>query len=78
MMEDIFRKAAETTTITTSVITQSLVDYCFNVTKNTREFMESNPSQRQPHVSLEYPGKLDHTSACAFTVGPIESLSLGI
>jgi hypothetical protein len=37
--------------------------------------MEENPSKRQPADPVEFPGKMDHTTACTFLVGRIPEMS---
>ncbi len=39
--------------------------------------MEENPNKRQPSDPVQYPGKMDHTTACCFVVGRKEELSMG-
>ena len=49
-------------------VTQALIKHAIKVTRATRTFMETNPTQRQPEDLLSYPGKMDHTTCVSFRV----------
>lgn len=47
----------------------SLIDYSYELTKKSREFLENNPSKSEPEDQKEYPGKMDHTTGIFINVG---------
>ena len=53
--------------LTALSISQKLVEHCINLTKSSRDFMETNPDKKLPHDYKLYPGKMDHTT-CKSTV----------
>jgi len=55
-------------TVSPSSITSSIISYCWGVTSKGREFMENNPSKKQPTDIIAFPGKMDHTTCVAFAV----------
>ena len=55
--------------IVPSSIVNKLLDHCTKLTKNGREWLESNPGKRMPFDYVKYPGKMDHTTCLAFQVG---------
>jgi hypothetical protein len=66
LRETIHSKSNE---VTPQEITSSVIEYCTHVTGKCREFMEQNPGKKQPTDYIEYPGKFDHTSIIAISVG---------
>jgi hypothetical protein len=61
-------------------IVDILTRYSYNLTKSSREFMETHPNTRLPPDLLKYPGKMvcflnfdgngqDHSTAMCFRVG---------
>jgi len=54
--------------ISPRTVTQALIKHAIKVTRATRTFMETNPTQRQPEDLLSYPGKMDHTTCVSFRV----------
>jgi len=61
--------AKQKRSITPSVVTNSLLAYCEETTRNSREFMQNFPSKKQPSDYKQYPGKMDHTTCIAFVIG---------
>ena len=56
--------------VTPVEITSSVINHCVNLTKKCRDFMENNPQiKKQPSDIKEYPGKFDHTTIVALSVG---------
>ncbi len=45
-----------------------LTKHCYDFTKSSRDFMETNPGKKQPADYKLFPGKLDHTTAIAIKV----------
>jgi len=56
-------------------VTTRLLKHSLNVTKKTREWMQSNPRKREPTNYAQYPGKMDHTTCLAIRVGAANSNS---
>ena len=52
-------------------ITKKLIDYCKQITRRSRLWMEQNPSKKLPEDYTNFPGKLDHTTCLAFVVGEV-------
>eukprot|EP01113_Clastostelium_recurvatum_P027817 TRINITY_DN3367_c0_g1_i2.p1 TRINITY_DN3367_c0_g1~~TRINITY_DN3367_c0_g1_i2.p1 ORF type:complete len:497 (+),score=63.64 TRINITY_DN3367_c0_g1_i2:58-1548(+) len=50
-------------------VVSTLVRHCLDLTRHSREFMENNPTMKQPVDYKKYPGKMDHTSAMCIRVG---------
>jgi len=50
-------------------ICQHLIQYCWYLTKKSREFMEQFPAKKLPADYAQYPGKMDHTTVVAVRVG---------
>ncbi|KAH3759086.1 cyclophilin B [Pelomyxa schiedti] len=48
------------------------VEHAIATTTPAREYMEANPGLKQPTDYKKYPGKMDHTTAIAFQIGPVE------
>ncbi|ELR13488.1 protein phosphatase 2c-related protein [Acanthamoeba castellanii str. Neff] len=46
-----------------------LLDHCKHVTQRSRQWMMANPTRRLPNDHINFPGKMDHTSCIAVTVG---------
>jgi hypothetical protein len=40
-----------------------------DVTRKTRDFMEANPTLREPESFKEFPGKMDHATCVCLSVG---------
>jgi hypothetical protein len=55
---------------TPETIARRLIDHCLRVTKPTRDFMQANPTKREPTDHTQFPGKMDHTSALVMRVRP--------
>jgi hypothetical protein len=53
------------------LIVDRLIDTVWNLTANTRSFMEQNPSLPIPGDFVNYPGKLDHAACVCFQVGTV-------
>lgn len=45
-----------------------LTKHCYDFTKASREFMETNPGKKQPADYKLFPGKMDHTTVVAIKV----------
>jgi len=54
-----------------SEITTKLIAHCTEATRKSREYMEKNPNKKQPTDYIEFPGKMDHTTAVTVNVGLI-------
>lgn len=52
-------------------ITLRLLEFCTNLTKTSRDFMEANPTQKLPGDFKLYPGKLDHATCVCIRVGRV-------
>src|SRR3990167_2760782 len=67
--------------ISTSTILDATMKFSHEITKSSREFMQTNPGKRLPRDYDLYPGKMDHTTSILFRVGyisepsPLELLS---
>ena len=46
----------------TNVVVQKLITYCKDLTKSSREFLESFHGQKLPSDFKNYPGKMDHST----------------
>jgi len=55
-------------------ICENILDYCFNTTKSSRDFMEQFPDKKLPSNYSQYPGKMDHTTILAVSVGDYTNL----
>eukprot|EP01112_Ceratiomyxa_fruticulosa_P016243 TRINITY_DN4877_c0_g1_i2.p1 TRINITY_DN4877_c0_g1~~TRINITY_DN4877_c0_g1_i2.p1 ORF type:complete len:582 (+),score=124.48 TRINITY_DN4877_c0_g1_i2:1929-3674(+) len=55
-------------------ISNRLIEHCVQVTKKSRDYMESNNGKRIPDNYVDYPGKMDHTTVLAFKVGKVGTL----
>jgi serine/threonine protein phosphatase PrpC len=55
--------------ITPPLISKRLVRHCLDMTKKSREWMEQHPQEILENDYKKYPGKLDHTTVVACTVG---------
>ncbi|KAH3762246.1 cyclophilin B [Pelomyxa schiedti] len=58
--------------VTPASMVNVAVDHAIVTTTPTRDFMEANPGQKQPSDYKKYPGKMDHTTAVAYRVGPVD------
>jgi len=65
--EDLEKKG----TITPQNVTKMILEYCSNITSNSRKYMELYPTRKQPSDCSEYPGKMDHTTCLALKVGMV-------
>lgn len=50
-------------------ITQRLITHCVEVTRRSREYMEEDPSRKQPMDYIAFPGKMDHTTCVTYIIG---------
>jgi len=50
-------------------ISDRLIAHCLEVTRKSREYMEEDPSRKQPMDYVAFPGKMDHTTCVTFVVG---------
>eukprot|EP00012_Vannella_robusta_P010305 CAMPEP_0206206828 /NCGR_PEP_ID=MMETSP0166-20121206/15219_1 /ASSEMBLY_ACC=CAM_ASM_000260 /TAXON_ID=95228 /ORGANISM="Vannella robusta, Strain DIVA3 518/3/11/1/6" /LENGTH=716 /DNA_ID=CAMNT_0053627455 /DNA_START=955 /DNA_END=3105 /DNA_ORIENTATION=+ len=57
--------------LSTRYIVQKLLYNSLITTRSSRKYMRENPGQRLPSNYEMYPGKMDHTTALAVTVGSI-------
>ena len=55
-------------------VCSSIVDYCWNLTNPSREFMENNFKKKLPSDYVLYPGKMDHTTIVAMRVGSYKKM----
>jgi hypothetical protein len=53
--------------ITPKLIARVLIQHV--VTRKTRDFMEANPTLREPESFKEFPGKMDHATCVCLSVG---------
>jgi hypothetical protein len=67
--KDIPPNSNHKTKLDVKLIVDVLLQHCVNITKSSREFMENNPKQKQPHDFKAYPGKLDHATCVCLRVG---------
>jgi CRP-like cAMP-binding protein len=51
-----------------TAIVESLIKHAKETTQSSRDFMEKFPNLKLPTDYTKYPGKMDHTTACAFKV----------
>jgi hypothetical protein len=56
-----------------STIVRHILNYCVDTTEASRTWMEENPTGKLPNDFVKYPGKMDHTTCVAFTVGYIDT-----
>lgn len=49
--------------------TDALIEYAYNLTKKSREYLENNPSKSEPEDQKEFPGKMDHTTCIIIKAG---------
>merc|ERR1712137_516510 len=54
---------------TPSAIVKRVMEHCDEITKNGREWMETNRGKKLPRDYKAYPGKMDHTTCVVFRVG---------
>eukprot|EP01091_Cochliopodium_minus_P006990 TRINITY_DN1693_c3_g1_i1.p1 TRINITY_DN1693_c3_g1~~TRINITY_DN1693_c3_g1_i1.p1 ORF type:complete len:394 (-),score=100.08 TRINITY_DN1693_c3_g1_i1:116-1297(-) len=50
------------------LISERFLDFSLKITSKSRDYMENNPKGKQPNISLEYPGKMDHISCVVYLV----------
>ena len=62
-------KSNEHKDATPSIITNTLLQHCEELTKETRVYLENNPLARIPK---EYPGRLDHATCLAVKVSTLK------
>ncbi len=53
-------------------ITARVIKHAINVTKKTREWMQANPTKREPSDTKAFPGKMDHTTCLCLRVGTFQ------
>jgi hypothetical protein len=71
-MAELFGAAVkEVGDLTPEAVVYSLLKFCTELTKRSREFLEASPYGRIPEDFLQYPGKLDHTSALCYACGDL-------
>ena len=51
------------------VVVSTMLGFSRYVTQSSRNWMRENPKLKLPENYVEYPGKLDHTSALCFRIG---------
>jgi hypothetical protein len=51
-------------------IVSRFLNHAETTTQSSRDFMRDFPGKRLPHDFKTYPGKMDHATCVAFTVGP--------
>lgn len=51
-----------------SKVVETLIKHAHTTTQSSRDFMEKFPNLKLPTDYAKYPGKMDHTTACAFKV----------
>jgi len=59
--------------LTVKKIVSRLLSYVKRTTKSTRQWMEMNPTQKQPNDFVTFPGKMDHATVLAFEIGSLET-----
>jgi serine/threonine protein phosphatase PrpC len=59
---------------TPSDLLKKLLDHCVETTSALKEWMEQNPAKAPPSDYVEYPGKMDHTTAIVYRI-PTDSTS---
>jgi hypothetical protein len=57
------------TRTTPTTITRKFIQHCLQVTQSSIDFMENNPGKKLPVDYVNYPGKMDHTTAVSFLIG---------
>jgi serine/threonine protein phosphatase PrpC len=57
--------------MTAKSVSNALVDFVTHTTSPSRDFMEAYPDKQEPSDHVAYPGKMDHTTCIAFTIGPL-------
>jgi len=67
--------AAKKDDITPAFIVKALMKHCRTTTKSSRDWMQVHPNERLPDDPTRFPGKMDHTTCVAFTVGKKTNLS---
>lgn len=55
-----------------TLMCNTIIDYCKNITAKSREFMEQNPTESEPRNFEEFPGKMGHASCLVFEVAGID------
>ncbi len=68
MTEVVMAAAAHEEHLTPDVIVEALLGHCVELTRKSREWLESRPIGRQPDDYRLYPGKLDHTTCLCYCV----------
>jgi len=72
MIEDIIDRIDQKNPDTVPIeLCKYLMNHCEIVTKNGREFLIKNHNKRIPENIHEYPGKMDHATACCIRVGKL-------
>jgi len=67
LLQDFILENGET--LTPKIITKKIIKYCMDLTAVSREYMEQNPFLALAHDYTKYPGKMDHTTCVAISVG---------
>jgi hypothetical protein len=52
-------------------IVQRVIKHSTSVTKKTRDWMQANPTKREPTDTKAFPGKMDHTTCLCVRVGAL-------
>ena len=75
MEQEIYHTLEKLPTVCPEDIVNCLTEESYKLTQSSRDFMESNPSQKLPDDTKLYPGKLDHCScACVMVGGVLKAL----
>jgi hypothetical protein len=59
-----------------SKLTRIIIEHSVNTTAKVRQYMQSNPSAREPKDFVKFPGKMGHATAMSFSVGPVPKAEL--
>ena len=58
--------------ITPQEIVRKLIHHSHSITRSSRMWMRANPGKRLPSDFQRFPGKMDHATCVAVTIGPFE------
>lgn len=69
MLESMIAELEAKQKLTPAFIVEHLINYCWNITEPSRQWMEQNIGKKLPSDYITFPGKLDHTTCVAIRVG---------